>query len=284
MSAAIEKHPDSPPPSERQKSPGKTGKQIRILIVDDEPVMLKMLNRILSKAGYSVASAEHGKVALAVFGREKFDLIISDFNMPPGMNGLELLKALKTQDPSVKVITHAGGLNNEQQAQLKEAGVFGIIGKPANTGHILAVVKSALAAPFENQEPIADNIVGSAKALARIIYVDDNQDTRDSMKDVGEHLGFNIKTASCGKEALELFLKNPAEVIVSDYHMPGMNGLELLLAIKAIDTKAKVIIVSDGASHEERQALLEAGAFRVLQKPVALPLLASTVNEALAEE
>jgi DNA-binding NtrC family response regulator len=275
-------HSVEPPSSKGQKAQGKTERKIRILAVDDEPVLLKVYARILGKAGYDIHIAESGEVALEAFKADRFDLVLSDFNMP-GMNGLELLKALKTLDPSVRMVTVAGGVTPEQKAKLREQGVISILDKPIDSSVILAAVESALRAPFAKEEPMADNIIGAVNALARILYVDDDMDCRDTMADLGAYLGFNISTAANGNEALDIFMKSPVEVIVSDLHMPGMNGLALLQEIKAIAPRTQVIIVSGEASREERQALLDAGAFQVLRKPVELALLASTVNEALAE-
>jgi two-component system, CAI-1 autoinducer sensor kinase/phosphatase CqsS len=281
MNAAINPHPDSPPPSERLKAPGKAEKQVRILAVDDEPSLLKSTVRLLSRAGFAVTSAIDGVDALDKYAADRFDLVFSDFNMPR-MNGLALLKELKAKNPLVKVVTYAGGLTTEQQDALRKAGVSEIIAKPAETAFILSVVKSALETPFECQEPLTDNISGATKALVRVLFVDDIEDIRTGMVDVGGYLGLDIKAAGCGNDAIAQFLQDKPDVVVSDFHMPEMNGLELLKAIKALDPKARVIILSAEASDEEKQALLDAGAFKVLGKPIDFDLFTRTVNAALA--
>ncbi|MFH0884448.1 MAG: response regulator [Candidatus Micrarchaeota archaeon] len=259
-----------------------TKRQFRILIVDDEPMIIKILNRALGSAGYSVTSTENGKAALEAYRGERFDLVISDFNMG-AMNGLGLLKALKAHDQSVRVITHAGGLKNEEMAQLREAGVLQIIEKPAESKKILAAVTVALAEPFESQAPLTENIRGNTMALARILFVDDDDAIRKVMPEIGKELGFDIQTSACGKDAIVLFLKNKPDVVISDFHMPGMNGLELLSAIKALEPCAKIIIATSGLGPEERRAILDAGAFNVLQKPMDLDTISRAINAALAE-
>jgi len=282
MNPTANPHPDAAPASKQLKSPEMGNKPIRILLVDDEPGILNGVSRLLRSERISIVAAGEGTEALKAFSSEKIDLVISDFNMP-GMNGLELLKELKRLDPSVKVIAHCSGLSNENAAALREAGIKDILDKPTDKRTLLAAIDAALAVPFEGQEPLADGITGPAKALVRVLFVDDNEDIRSGMVDVGEILSLDIKAADGGKDAIVQFLKDKPDVVVSDFHMPGMNGLELLNAIKALSPKTPVIILTAEADAGERRALMEAGAFKVLQKPVNLDLFGQTVNDALAE-
>lgn len=280
MSPTIEKHPDSPPSSERFASRVQDRKQARILVVDDEPVICRSMKRILERQGYSVATAESGNEAIGAYRMERFDLVVSDYRMP-NMNGYQLLMALKALNPSMRFIAQSGDIDRSEEAQMVAAGAFIVLHKPVDNHLMLAVVKCALDSPFSGRNPMTDNIVGTAKAHARVLYVDDDQDLREAVGDAGEYLGLAIETAGCGKDALISFIKNRPDVVVSDFHMEGMNGLELLSAIKAIDSKANVIIVSGEVNPEEVRHLNEAGAFRVIRKPFDLTALSDVINESL---
>ncbi|MCI0504072.1 response regulator [Candidatus Micrarchaeota archaeon] len=284
MSASIERGPGPAPPSRDGKGLTASGKRPGILVVDDEPVIAKAIARILAAAGYSVQTAENGVEALERFKSGGIGLILSDYNMPL-MNGLELLAQIKSIAPSVPVITHAAGLDEGQQAGLRENGIFRILDKPAPRDEIVSAVECALRSPFAGQEPLADNIAIPAESLIRVLYVDDNMDTRDSMADIFGLSGFGIMTAACGEDALAAYSLEKPDVVVSDFHMPpGMNGLELLRALRTKDPCAAVIIVSGDASDDERKALLDAGAYAVLQKPVEFSALSCAVKKALAKE
>jgi CheY-like chemotaxis protein len=80
---------------------------IRILAVDDEPLVGLSLNLALAGAGYSVDVASSGKEALERFRADIYDLVLTDFQMP-GMTGLELAERLKSRNPSVRVILLSG--------------------------------------------------------------------------------------------------------------------------------------------------------------------------------
>lgn len=66
----------------------------KILLVDDDELILKVINRILSKEGYEVKTAANGKEALEMIDREKFDLLITDLMMPYS-NGFEVISRFK---------------------------------------------------------------------------------------------------------------------------------------------------------------------------------------------
>ncbi len=78
-------------------------KQKRILAVDDEPNMRRLLEISLRQAGYQAASAANGKEALEVLKAEKIDLVVSDLHMP-GMSGLDLLKHIRVENEGLPFI------------------------------------------------------------------------------------------------------------------------------------------------------------------------------------
>ena len=75
----------------------------KILIVDDEEGMRKLLGRVLAKNGYESVAAASGAEALRLAESEQFDLVITDIKMP-GMDGLQLLQELKDFNPALPII------------------------------------------------------------------------------------------------------------------------------------------------------------------------------------
>lgn len=82
-------------------------KAARILLVDDEAEIVRLLTRRLTRLGHQVTATSGGVQALAVLRRGAFELAILDF-MLPGMNGLELAKQLRRGDPDLKIIMLTG--------------------------------------------------------------------------------------------------------------------------------------------------------------------------------
>jgi CheY-like chemotaxis protein len=77
-----------------------------------------------------------------------------------------------------------------------------------------------------------------------ILLVDDNRQGLIARKSLLQELGYNITTATSGDEALELFPKQKFDVVVTDYKMPRMNGVELIKRIRSLDANSRIILLS----------------------------------------
>jgi CheY-like chemotaxis protein len=77
-----------------------------------------------------------------------------------------------------------------------------------------------------------------------ILLVDDNRQGLIARKSLLQELGYNISTATNGDEALALFSKQNFDVVVTDYKMPRMDGIELIKRIRAAQTGARIILLS----------------------------------------
>jgi CheY-like chemotaxis protein len=116
-----------------------------------------------------------------------------------------------------------------------------------------------------------------------ILVVDDDPDTCRNIADILGDLGYRVDTAPDGPAALELVRKNPYDVALLDFRMPGMNGLELYREIRKLRAGTVAIIVSAYTNQATRDEAIGAGAWQVLSKPVDFPKLLGLVDEALGQ-
>ena len=117
----------------------------QILVVDDSTTMRQMVAFTLTSAGHEVVEAPDGNQALATAKTKKFDLVITDVNMP-GMNGIDLVQSLRAL-PDCKfipilVLTTEAGADLKQEG--KSAGATGWIVKPFNPEVLLETLKKVL--------------------------------------------------------------------------------------------------------------------------------------------
>ena len=117
----------------------------RILAVDDSPSMRQMVAFTLKSAGFDVAEAEDGMVALDLARKEKFSLVLIDINMP-NMDGMSLIRELRKEDnykftPLLMLTTEAAA---DKKQEGKAAGATGWIVKPFNPDQLVATVKRVL--------------------------------------------------------------------------------------------------------------------------------------------
>jgi DNA-binding NtrC family response regulator len=101
----------------------------RVLLVDDERMLRRVLRRGLAQAGFEVVEACDGRAALELLRRERFDLVVSDVQMPV-MDGLELLEALPTVQSDVPVVLMSGSLDLRENDDARHLGAFDFLKKP----------------------------------------------------------------------------------------------------------------------------------------------------------
>src|SRR5437899_7108338 len=88
-------------------APEAPSKSARVLIVDDEPALLRAYTRLLQSAGYVVACAANGSDAVGLLREQRFDVVITDIAMQ-GMDGIQLLRAVREHDLDLPVILMTG--------------------------------------------------------------------------------------------------------------------------------------------------------------------------------
>jgi PAS domain S-box-containing protein len=116
---------------------------IRVLVVDDEPMVRHVLAEQLTAAGYAVASAADGTHGLAMLdGAEPMDLIVSDLSMP-GMDGLAFIREAQRRHPKLPAILLTGFATNA--AQIALSGMFSLLRKPVTTVQLTERVEMLLA-------------------------------------------------------------------------------------------------------------------------------------------
>jgi DNA-binding NtrC family response regulator len=134
----------------------------KILIADDDPTILSLLNKILISKGYDVKLAEHGGVAEKLLKSEQFDLLISDIKMEP-VDGMQLLKNTRQMRPHVGVIMLTAYATVTTAVEAMKEGAFDYIPKPFKIDELLATVKRALDYQRSLSEQIGDHSHVEAK-------------------------------------------------------------------------------------------------------------------------
>jgi CheY-like chemotaxis protein len=114
-----------------------------------------------------------------------------------------------------------------------------------------------------------------------ILLVDDNPDICASAADIFADLGYAVDTAQDGTTALELVRRRPYDIALLDLKMPGMDGVTLCREIHRLRPETVSLLITAYAGAEAIQGAMEAGAWKVLSKPVDFPKLISLIGDAL---
>jgi len=114
----------------------------RILVVDDEPQVRRVLRSTLSALGFVVSTADNGEAALQLLREEKFNLILLDINMP-GLSGLETCRAIRAGS-EVGIVMLTVRNRAEDKIEALDAGADGYVTKPFDVNELLARVRATL--------------------------------------------------------------------------------------------------------------------------------------------
>lgn len=138
----------------------------KVLVVDDDPVVGKSFNRVLSDKGYLVVTAENAHEALAELRKDEFDLVYTDIRMP-GMDGVDFAERVKARQPwtPVIIVTGYGTQANEERA--KSVGVSAFLHKPLSPTMIEESAASVLVEVEPQVEAVPEPVVESAAPQAR---------------------------------------------------------------------------------------------------------------------
>ena len=133
---------------------------------------------------------------------------------------------------------------------------------------------------IENKSAVND----SSKSLLRILAVDDERDAVENLRELLEHFGYLVHTATSGAEALKLAENNKYDVALLDFRMPGMNGLELASSLKVLLPGIVTILITAYLDVEQqKQVELTVQLKKVLSKPLNISDL-STLLQGISVE
>ena len=114
-----------------------------ILVVDDEPQIVKLVAGLLQDEGFEVVTAGDGETAVKLAAAEAPDLVLLDIALP-GKDGLEVLKELKGQHPTLPVVMVSAFGSVENAVKATRLGAYDFIEKPPNADKIILTARNAL--------------------------------------------------------------------------------------------------------------------------------------------
>lgn len=115
---------------------------MKVLFIDDEPMILKMAGFILKKGGYECVTAGSGEEGIRLCKESCPEMIFIDVEMP-GMNGFETLEELKKSSVNARICMMSGTINEEVMRKARALGAVGIIEKPLNAQVVYSMIEGS---------------------------------------------------------------------------------------------------------------------------------------------
>ncbi len=143
----------------------------KVLVVDDDPVVSKSFDRVLTSKGYAVITAQNGEEAMRKLSEENYDVVYTDIRMP-GMSGLEVAEQVKARKPWTPVVIITGYGTEAAESRARAAGVVSFMHKPLSPEMIEDSARDALAAPAVVAEAVAAPAAVEAPAAEPVGAID----------------------------------------------------------------------------------------------------------------
>jgi CheY-like chemotaxis protein len=205
----------------------------RLLVLDDDEGTLAWMIAALAGIGHRVRGFSTGRAALEALDAWAPDLIIADILMPE-MDGLAFARLVRRCGRVPVMFVSIA----KKEAEAVLSGAVGYIQKPATAGEIREAV---------------DRVLGRGARSSTILLVDDDADIRDLYRSFLEPR-FVVLEAMHGVEALGVLRARPVDLAVVDVHMPVMNGIELIRAVRADAALERLPIIVQTSDQSALQA------------------------------
>ena len=276
------------------RMPPEAFKRLRVLIADDNPASLEILQDIFVSWAMPVDLVTSGKEALAALRIARaaaipYDLMLMDLKMP-GMNGIEAVQAMHASPnlaplPAVIMISAYG--QGDARAEAEISGISAFLLKPIAPSTLLETMAtlfgpdtsriSAPAVPTGGIPMVAPHLRG-----LRVLVVEDNEINREVAVELLTDAGLVAEIAENGRIACDRILDSSEhfDAVLMDMQMPVMDGLEATAHIRQRwpGDLLPIIAMTAHAAQAERQRCLDAGMNDHITKPVDPALLIRTLD------
>lgn len=243
-----------------------------ILVVDDSTVIRQSLSKLLTDLGAQVTLANDGKQALEIAQASRFDVVITDVDMP-NMDGFGLCVNLKKVDKTRGIpVVILSSMDSEKDIE-----------KGFRVGAAAYLSKSDALSELPD---IIDQVVQKADFhhSRKILVVDDSSTIRSVVKKALENAGFQVISAENGYQALEIMKDQRPDLILSDIEMPVMSGIDLCRTVHKSEDLATIpyVVMSTKNDRAIMRRMLQWGAIAYLTKPFNVEQLVITIEHLLS--
>lgn len=261
----------------QKRSKMQTGK---ILIVDDEAPVRKLLSEVLSNEGHSVIAQATPKDALAWanFDRVLPDILLTDFDFNNSTTGLRLVQDLRSiWGIAVPTIILTGDITTATAKRIAGEGHHHLV-KPVKPETLNALISNILSKEGALK---ADNGHWPQAECTTIHVVDDNPMIRETMRRLFEVEGWMVVTYASAEEFLEKPIPEAASCLLVDNQLPGMDGVALIARLRSQHCHLPAVMMTGHGDTAMAVAAMKAGASDLIEKPTSAAELLESVRQAI---
>ncbi len=253
----------------------------KVLIMEDETSVAEGLQMILQEEGYEVDLAFTGRGAMDTLRKKGVDLLVADLRLPD-MDGMEVVREVKSKRPATKVIVITGYPSVSSAVDAMKLGVSDYLPKPFWGDDFKTAVenvfKDGRAATLKQEpdraeikrarwEEESEDLDSEGLTRPRILIMEDEPTLAEGLKMVLSEQGYRVSLAETGLRALGSLAGRNFDLMVADLRLPDMDGMEVLRLIKETKPETEVIVITGYASVVSAVESMKLGALDYLPKP-----------------
>ena len=249
-----------------------------VLVVEDDPDLRELLEAALTQEGHFTLAAPDSVTAMALLASDAIhpDLLLADFNLPNGMNGLQLASLVRTKMAwNVPTIILTGDISNPTTHEVARQNCLAI-SKPAKLGDVTGAVQRLML-----DEPAIRTARPRAGTAPTVFVVDDDSHLRAGIRTLLEEEGHTVEDFSSCEAFLAAFYPGREGCLLIDAYLPGMKGLELLKRLKEMDRHLPAIMITGNSDVATAVEAMKSGAYDFLDKPFDRLDLLARIDSAL---
>ena len=257
-----------------------------ILVIEDDPAIREMLQLLFEIEGYRITAAPDGKSALELVARGDVrpDIVVADYNLPNGPNGLEVAARLRaTCEGALPVLIVTGDISTETLRAISLAGCIRL-NKPIKAEELTRLVRSQLTVPRPKPEAPQKRRPAAAPAgeLAPTVFlIDDDEVLREAMREMIEREGRPVEAFASGEAFLEAYRPGRKGCLLVDVRLPGLGGVALLQRLKAENHELPSIMITGHGEVSMAVEAMKAGAIDFIKKPASRDALLASIDRAI---
>jgi len=285
---------------------------MRVLVVDDNATNRRILQDILQVRGMKPILAGNAVEALRELRRahrsdEPIPLVLTDVNMPE-IDGFSLVEQIQRDEnlDSVVVIVLTSGDRPGDNQRCKDLGVAARLLKPIKQSELFDAIAGAWGSASSQRETTEGPVATAPKVKPlSILLAEDSQANQVLAVGLLKKWDHSVTVAGDGREAVELAMSQPFDLILMDVQMPELDGLEASREIRRLEAEGglsttdrpriPIVAMTAHALKGDRERCLAAGMDDYISKPIRIPELAATLarvfpdrlvsdNEGLSDE